>query len=134
MLSEEDRVKFDSLIDDLGPNEFLGNYTFPLTTESGEKKFIQVNARPIYDEDGKFLRRSEFAQDITQDVLNDQQLLSLTSTVEDVQTATAISVHYLDGDGKFVWTNESYKIVGREPRDGDEDTHIIAGFFQGQTD
>ena len=40
-MSEEDRIKFDGLIDALGPNEFLGNYTFPLTTESGEKKFIQ---------------------------------------------------------------------------------------------
>ena len=85
-----------------------------------------MNARPIYDEEGNFIRRSEFAQDITQDVLRNQRLISLTSTVKDVQTATAISVHYMNNEGKFVWTNESYKIVGREPRDGDEDTHIIA--------
>ena len=94
-----------------------------------KSKLIIVNARPIYDENGKFMRRSEYAQDVTESVLNNQQLISLTSTVEDVQTATAISVHYMDSDGKFVWTPETYNIIGREPRGNDGNHDIILELF-----
>ena len=33
--------ELDGLIDALGPNEFLGNYTFPIVTESGEEKLFR---------------------------------------------------------------------------------------------
>ncbi|MCQ2965085.1 MAG: hypothetical protein MJ203_05920, partial [archaeon] len=90
-----------------------------------EEKFIQVNARPIYDDEGNFMRRSEFARDITKSVLRNRELESLNHTVEDVQTATSLSIHYLGADGKHVWTPETYKLIDREPRDSDENHHII---------
>ena len=68
LLSKEDYTKLNDLLDSLGPNEFLGNYIFPITTEKGDVKHIQINARPIYNEEGKFVRRSGYAMDVTSQV------------------------------------------------------------------
>ena len=57
------------LIEKLEPNELLGNIVKPITLGNGKKKYIRFNARKVYDDDGKFIRKIGYTQDITEEVL-----------------------------------------------------------------
>lgn len=124
LLSNKDQEEISSLINKLGPNQFLGSITTTITTESGKVKYIEINAHNIYDGD-EFIQRSEYAMDVTDDILRNQELLSLNSTMEDVQAAINISIHYKTSDDTYVWNSETYRLINREPREGDENRHII---------
>ena len=50
---------------------------------------------------------------------------TLKNTIDDIQHAAGISVHYLDVYGNFHWSSETYNIIDRDPRPGDEDRNII---------
>ncbi len=75
LFSQEDQDKYNDLVENLAPNEFLGDHTFQLITESGKKKWIKVNARAIYNEINEFVRRSEYAQDVTTQVEHENFLI-----------------------------------------------------------
>lgn len=125
LLDEKDRIEVTQVVNDLNPNEFLGDHDYKITLESGKIKYIRVNAHNFYDKDGNFVQLYGYIQDITEDFLKTQELKTLKATIGDIQHAAEISVHYLDANGKFHWTPETYSIIDRKPRPGDEDRNII---------
>ncbi len=127
IMIEKDAKDFKKLIAELKPNEYYDkDKVWTIVTESGKVKYIRGKARNIYDDEGNFVCRSEYAQDITEEYLRNQELLSLNAVVDDVQRAANLSVQYMDADGKHHWTDETYRILNREPRYGDEDIHVFA--------
>ena len=71
-------------------------------------------------------------QDITTDVKREEKLIKqneslklLSSVVEDILESTSLAIHYMDADGKYYWSPETYKLIDRGPRKGDEDTNIF---------
>ena len=127
IMIEKDAKDFKKLIAELKPNEYYDkDKVWTIVTESGKVKYIRGKDRNIYDDEGNFVRRSEYAQDITEEYLRNQELLSLNAVVDDVQRAANLSVQYMDADGKYHWTDETYRILDREPRYGDEDIHVFA--------
>lgn len=126
LLIPADQKRLDEIYDNLKPNEFYYvKDKLTMVTESGKVKYLTGAVRKYYDRDGTFVQRSEFAQDVTDEILKNQQLFSLNATVEDVQTAAQMSVHYLNDEGKYFWTDETYKLIDREPREDDSSYHII---------
>ncbi len=120
MLSENDRnkIKFN------GKNT-ISTAIYPLITAKGNLKYIKGHARKVHDDKGNFQYMSGYVQDVTDYFLNYLKLSNINRTVEDVQYAVPISVHYLNQEGKYHWTEGSYRIIDREPREGDENKHII---------
>ncbi len=125
LINEEELAKYNELISGLAPNEFLGTNIFTLYLESGKTKIVEMNARKIYDKFGNFVRRVEYCRDITEDYLTRQELLSLNATVEDVQEAASVSIHYKKANGEHIWTPETYKLIERDPLPEDKNNHII---------
>ncbi len=64
-------------------------------------------------------------KDVTDEFLRDQKVNTLNKAVNDVQKVTPMSIYYKDSEGKYHWSDETYGIIDREPRVGDEDRHII---------
>ena len=67
LASPNDQHKFYSKVDKLKPNEFLGAHRMPITLENGKVKYLQLDTRKFYDEDGKFIQESCYAMDITEE-------------------------------------------------------------------
>lgn len=64
-------------------------------------------------------------KDITEKTLRNQQLDILLAVVNDIQKSTSLAIQYMDADGKFHWSEETYELIDREPRCGDEDINIF---------
>ena len=95
-----------------------------IKTFKGNIKYIRFTLKPLY-QDGKLIKWLQILTDITDDVLKNEELLSLNATVEDVQEAALISIHYMKPNGEHVWTPETYKLLEREPREEDKYKNII---------
>ena len=76
LMDENDIRDFKFVIDNLKPGEYYDEgRIWPITTESGKVKYVKGSARKIYDDEGHFVRRSEFAQDVTDQVNYENQLI-----------------------------------------------------------
>ncbi len=67
LASPNEQHKFYSKVDLLKPNEFLGAHTMPITLENGKVKYLRLDTRKFYDDDGKFIQESCYAMDITEE-------------------------------------------------------------------
>ena len=123
-MDEKDRIEVTQVVKNLKPNEFLGDHDYKITLESGKIKYIRVNAHNFYDKEGNFIQLYGYTQDITEN-LKTHEMETLKNTIDDIQHAAGISVHYLDADGNFHWSSETYNIIDPDPRPGDEDRNII---------
>lgn len=72
---EEEQKNFDEALANLKPNEFLGNHIFPITTAKGNIKYLQVDVHAIYDKNGNFVQRNEYAMDVTNTVKYEEDLI-----------------------------------------------------------
>ena len=107
-MDEKDRIEVTQVVKNLKPNEFLGDHDYKITLESGKIKYIRVNAHNFYDKEGNFIQLDGYTQDITEN-LKTHEMETLKNTIDDIQHAAGISVHYLDADGNFHWSSETYK-------------------------
>lgn len=122
---KEDRLRVHKLLNKLGPNELLGNQHITIKTPTGKTKHIILNVKNINDEEGNLIQRSCYCRDITEEYLRIQEISTLNATVSDVQQATNIGIHYMDADGNYHWTPETYKILERPPRKSDSKHNIF---------
>lgn len=77
LMTPKQKSKFEQLFEELGPGEFMGSHMATIVTESGETTYLQIDARKLFDEDGSYLQRSEYVQDITETVLRNRELINL---------------------------------------------------------
>lgn len=71
-------------------------------------------------------------KDITKEIETKEDLMSqneklkvLSCVVDDIQESTSLAIYYMDSEGKYHWSNESYQIIGRKPRPEDDYTNIF---------
>lgn len=141
-VSEEEIMKeFNSrVLDDGTYEELYGkvlageldkmDYTFDYQYDEGDiRKLHFILQKEVIDDDIYFVAGN---QDITAEVKREEKLMKqneslkvLSSVVEDIQESTSLAIHYMDSDGKYHWSPETYKLIDREPREGDEDTNIF---------
>ncbi|MCI6994881.1 MAG: hypothetical protein MR875_08530 [Methanobrevibacter sp.] len=141
-VSEEEIMKeFNSRVLDDGTYEKLYNkvlsdeldkmdYTFDYQYDDNDIRRLHfILQKDIIDGEVYFVAGN---QDITTDVKREEKLIKqneslklLSSVVEDILESTSLAIHYMDADGKYYWSPETYKLIDRGPRKGDEDTNIF---------
>ena len=141
-VSEEEIMKeFNSRVLDDGTYEKLYNkvlsdeldkmdYTFDYQYDDNDIRRLHfILQKDIIDGEVYFVAGN---QDITTDVKREEKLIKqneslklLSSVVEDILESTSLTIHYMDADGKYYWSPETYKLIDRGPRKGDEDTNIF---------
>lgn len=141
-VSEEEIMKeFNSRVLDDGTYEKLYNkvlsdeldkmdYTFDYQYDDNDIRRLHfILQKDIIDGEVYFVAGN---QDITIDVKREEKLIKqneslklLSSVVEDILESTSLTIHYMDADGKYYWSPETYKLIDRGPRKGDEDTNIF---------
>ena len=75
LVDDEQKNHIQELLDNLEPNEFLGDQILTITLENGNKKHIKVNSRNLYDAEGKFIQRNGYVMDITSQVEYEKTLI-----------------------------------------------------------
>ena len=141
-VSEEEIMKeFNSRVLDDGTYEKLYNkvlsdeldkmdYTFDYQYDDNDIRRLHfILQKDIIDGEVYFVAGN---QDITTDVKREEKLIKqneslklLSSVVEDILESTSLAIHYMEADGKYYWSPETYKLIDRGPRKGDEDTNIF---------
>lgn len=141
-VSEEEIMKeFNSRVLDDGTYEKLYNkvlsdeldkmdYTFDYQYDDNDIRRLHfILQKDIIDGEVYFVAGN---QDITTDVKREEKLIKqneslklLSSVVEDILESTSLTIHYMDADGEYYWSPETYKLIDRGPRKGDEDTNIF---------
>ena len=141
-VSEEEIMKeFNSRVLDDGTYEKLYNkvlsdeldkmdYTFDYQYDDNDIRRLHfILQKDIIDGEVYFVAGN---QDITTDVKREEKLIKqneslklLSSVVEDILESTSLAIHYMDADGEYYWSPETYKLIDRGPRKGDEDTNIF---------
>ncbi len=112
-------------IDDLPAPDFLAEFFHSDEKELKlssiiKNRWINIKRKVLCDGNNVF-GYMFILEDVTEEVLNNRELISLKSAVEDVQHAMSMSIHFKDARGKYHWTPETYALIDREPRP--EDVH-----------
>ncbi len=95
LLEEKAQKEIATGIENLGPNEFLGNHIYKMTLESGKIKYVKVDSHNFYDESGVFKQRTAYTQDVTEEYLKSLELSSLNSAVKDIEKGASIAIYYM---------------------------------------
>lgn len=130
LFTRENRKKIEKLLDNLEPNEYLGNFTTTITTESGKTKYIQINSRQIYDDEGNFIQRSGYVQDITEQIFLEKDKKLLNHIIAIVLKHLKIGVFTIDLNGKKELSEGFLEITGLEKDREDEFFIEILNFLK----
>ncbi|MCQ2971340.1 MAG: sensor histidine kinase [archaeon] len=89
-----------------------------------KNRWIDVKKETI-NTNGTLIGHFFILEDVTDQIINNQELIALNSVIGDVQDVMSMSIHFKDAEGKYHWTPETYALIDREPRLGDENNNIF---------
>lgn len=124
VMDEEDKKRFEEFLSNCKPNQ-KNSIKLKIRTENFKTKYLDIFIKMVYDNDSNFLQRSNYAKDITEEVLKQKEIELLGITLNDVEEINKFSISYLRRNGTHYHDSTLYKIIEREPRKEDKYNYLI---------
>ena len=83
---EKTRAHINEKISNMDKNEIINNESVKITTGTGKTKYLEVNVRNVYDEDGCFIQQSALCRDITPYHEHESEIKFLTGVLQKINT------------------------------------------------
>ncbi len=107
---EKTKINLSNKINNLSRNELLDNQEIKIITHKGNVKYLQINVRNVYDNEGNFIQQSAYCRDITAKHDNEEEIELLTNVMQKINTNL--------GTGAFIWDeNEDLMIITDSARE-----------------
>ena len=124
LIVPEDFDRMKQVEVDIGMNKDHIETTYRIRTFKGNVKYVHLILDAVYEDD-EVVRWVHVLEDVTDVKVKEEELTKLGVTMEDVQVSTNTSIQYLEANGKYTWSPQTYRILEREPRESDRDYNII---------
>ncbi len=110
---KEEPDKWRRYRESLHAHEPFRNFTFPLQSADGAKRYIQVSGSPIFSEDGEFKGYRGVGSDVTEMKRRDEALKKSEAGLANAQRIANMGNWDWDIEsGEFGWSKEVYRIFG----------------------
>lgn len=103
---EKTRAHINEKISNMDKNEIINNESVKITTGTGKTKYLEVNVRNVYDEDGCFIQQSALCRDITPYHEHESEIKFLTGVLQKINTHL--------GTGAFIWDSNSDLMIATD--------------------
>lgn len=103
---EKTRAHINEKISNMDKNEIINNESVKITTGTGKTKYLEVNVRNVYDEDGCFIQQSALCRDITPYHEHESEIKFLTGVLQKINTHL--------GTGAFIWDRNSDLMIATD--------------------
>ncbi len=112
---EKTKEELLNKINELGPNELLGNQEIKIKTKNGNIKYLLLNVKKVYNDKGIFIQNSCYCRDVTEEHRNKEEVNLLTQVIKKINTNIGTGAIIYDNVAKFaIITDSAREIFGSE--------------------
>jgi len=95
---------------DLTSRRPFKNFTYPSSDRDGQRRYLQISGKPIFDEVGHFTGYLGTGTDVTEMVEAEERLTTLIAAIEQMPERIAI----FDDEDRFLFTNQAYRDFNKD--------------------
>lgn len=124
----EDQEMISDSINNVTPEKPTFDYIFRFKTPSEGIKYMKTFNKATFKENGELLKIIGFQQDVTEQILAQNQALHLEENFSIIEGTSKIFIAEYE-NGKYSFTKEVYNILGVSPDEFSDNVNVIEQFI-----